>query len=409
MIAQAIWILLAAGLLAAVPAIAAAEEFTARARLEPAASSVADAGGGVDVVLDLTQGVPWRVFTLDAPRRLVVDMRAVSFDGVEAGVLDRSDQVDGLRMGVFRPGWSRIVIDLSVPLGLETAGMETDPETGAARIALRLAPTDAETYAAAAGEPEDALWPRDPVPGPEVKTRQRGDRPLVVVLDPGHGGIDPGAQRDGYDEADLMLTFARELKEKLTLSGRYEVILTRNEDAFVPLQSRISIARAAGADVFLSLHADALAEGRATGSSVYTLSDRASDGAAALLAERHDRADLLAGVDLSDQDDQIAEVLMDLARTETMPRTDRLATKLIEGIRAAVGDLHKRARHHAGFSVLKAPEIPSALVELGFMSSPRDLKKLTDPAWRDRFAGGILAALDAWAAEDAAEARLLRQ
>jgi N-acetylmuramoyl-L-alanine amidase len=239
--------------------------------------------------------------------------------------------------------------------------------------------------------------------------RQTGDRKLRVVLDPGHGGIDPGAQHEGHDEADLMLTFARELQEILVLSGRYEVTLTRTEDVFVPLQTRVSLARAAQADVFLSLHADALSKGRATGTTVYTLSETASDEASAQLAERHDRDDLLAGVDLADQDDVIAGVLMDLARRETGPRAERLADRLVEAIEAATGNLYKKPRMAAGFSVLKAPDIPSVLIEVGFMSNPRDLASLTDPDWRARAARGILDALDAWTIEDAAEARLIRQ
>ncbi len=186
------------------------------------------------------------------------------------------------------------------------------------------------------------------------------------------------------------------------------MLLTRRDDSFVPLEARVSIARAAGADAFLSLHADAVAEGVAKGATIYTLADRASDSASQLLAERHDREDLLAGVDLTGQDDVVAGVLMDLARIETQPRADRLADALVEGLRAAVG-VHKRPRLEAAFSVLKAPDIPSVLVELGFLSSERDRARLTDPEWRARAAVGIRDALLAWASADAAEARLIRK
>jgi N-acetylmuramoyl-L-alanine amidase len=229
-----------------------------------------------------------------------------------------------------------------------------------------------------------------------------------VVLDPGHGGVDPGAERDGVREADLMLTFARELKEVLRRAGM-QVVMTRDADVFVPLETRITVARAAQADLLLSLHADALAEGRATGATVYTLSETASDTASAKLAERHDRADLLAGVDLTRHDDVIADVLMDLARLESTPRSDHLADAVVEGLRQSVGGLHKRPRLSAGFSVLKSPDIPSVLVELGFLSSDRDRARLTDPDWRRRAAEGIRDALQAWAVEDAAEAALLRR
>ncbi len=231
---------------------------------------------------------------------------------------------------------------------------------------------------------------------------------MFVVLDPGHGGIDPGAEYDGAVEGDLMLTFARELQEVLLRAGNFKVVLTREGDVFVPLEARVSLARNVGADVFLSLHADALVEGCASGATIYTQSDRASDIASRKLAERHDRADLLAGVDLSDQDDVIATILMELARTETAPRTDKLANALVSGLAQAVG-VHKRPRLSAGFSVLKAPDIPSVLIELGFLSSPRDLQRLRDPEWRKRAAKGVRVALQAWAAADAADALLLRK
>jgi N-acetylmuramoyl-L-alanine amidase len=199
-----------------------------------------------------------------------------------------------------------------------------------------------------------------------------------------------------------MLTFARDLKELLLRDGRFTVVMTREEDIFVPLEARISVARDAGADLFLSLHADALAEGEAQGATVYTLSDEASDEAAAALAERHDRDDLLAGIDLSGQDDLVAEVLMDMARTETAPRTDRLADAVVAAIKAAELRMHRQPRQSAGFSVLKSPDIPSVLLEVGFLSSSRDLTRISDPKWRARMAEAILKGILEWSEEDAA-------
>jgi len=178
---------------------------------------------------------------------------------------------------------------------------------------------------------------------------------------------------------------------------------------FVPLQARVSLARAVGTDVFISIHADALAQGRAEGTTIYTLSDKASDNASELLAERQDRADLISGVDLTHHDDVVAGVLMDIARHETEARSDMLAGELVSGITGALGKMHKRPHLEAGFSVLRAPDIPSVLIELGFISSDRDLEKIRDPKWRDSLAEGILAALESWALEDAAAARLIRQ
>jgi len=401
------------GLCAAVTLWAAAggmaQELSALARVNAARSGVTDAGQGIELRLDLSQPVPFRVRTLDAPPRLVVDFREIAWDGIAPDALLRGSRASGLRVGPVRPGWSRLVLDLTGPFAVQTAEMRRDDATGRADLVMRLAPVSAADFAAAAATPEAVLWglPQAVALAPP-RQRQDGSRPLRVVLDPGHGGIDPGAERGGVREADLMLTFARELKEVLLRAG-VEVALTREEDSFVPLDSRLSIARAAGADVFLSLHADVLAEGHATGATIYTLSDTASDKASQKLAERHDRADLLAGVDLSHQDDVIADVLMDLARRDTAPRSDALADALVAGLRQAVEHMHKRPRQSAGFSVLKSPDIPSVLIELGFLSSKRDRENLTDPEWRRKAAQGIRDALLNWAQSDAAQATLLRK
>jgi N-acetylmuramoyl-L-alanine amidase len=203
-----------------------------------------------------------------------------------------------------------------------------------------------------------------------------------------------------------MLTFARELKEVLLRDGNFDVIMTREEDVFVPLETRISIARAAGAHVFLALHADALAEGEAVGATVYTLAADASDEASATLAERHDRDDLLAGVDLTQQDDLVAEVLLDMARTKTAPRNDRLASALETSIKAAGLKMHRHPHQKASFSVLKSADIPSVLLELGFLSSESDLKRLQDKDWRAKMATAVRDALKAWAQDDAGLAAL---
>jgi N-acetylmuramoyl-L-alanine amidase len=314
--------------------------------------------------------------------------------------------VTGLRAGVFRPGWSRLVMEMNGPFLVDQAEMRT--EAGSVRLALRLEPASPADFAAKAALPEPEEWaaPKaSDLPAPE----RRGDGPVVVVLDPGHGGIDPGAERAGLSEADLMLTFARELKETLLRSGGFTVVLTRNEDVFVPLETRISIARAAGATAFLSLHADALAEGEAVGATIYTLAAEASDAAAATLAERHDRDDLLSGVDLTGQDDLVAEVLMDMARTETLPRTRSLAETLRAAIDAEGLKMHRIPLQQAGFSVLKSPEVPSVLIELGFMSSPGDLNRLRDSAWRARMAQAIAAGLQSWSVADAARQQLRRK
>jgi N-acetylmuramoyl-L-alanine amidase len=382
-------------------AAAQSQELTALARLDPAASHVRDEGAGVDVRLAISQPVPWRVRVLDAPPRLVMDFREVDWAGLDAMAREASN-VAGLRAGVFRPGWSRLVMDLAQPMLVAEAYMQTG---AGAVVHVVLEPATAEEFAAKAAEPEPEGWAL-PEPVPLRPVPPRGEGPLIVVLDPGHGGIDPGAERDGTSEAKLMMIFARTLKEVLLRDGGFEVVLTREEDIFVPLETRISIAHQAGAQVFVSLHADALAEGEAVGATVYTLAEEANDKASATLAERHNRDDLLAGIDLSQQDDLVVQVLMDMARTETEPRTDRLADNLVAAIKAAGIKMHRRPRQEGAFSVLKSPDIPAVLLELGFLSSAGDLARLTDSAWRQTMALAIRDGLKAWAVDDAARAAL---
>lgn len=400
------------GLAAAVQAQSAG--FSALARVDPAQSRLAQAGDSVTLELELSQGVPYRAYTLEAagdvPRRLVLDFREVDWQGITPEALGQAEAISGLRFGAVRPGWSRMVLDLARPLVLEEAGLRILPDTQGARLRIVLRAASAAEFSALSGAPHDPAFDL-PAPAPvDRTTRPRvGEGPLVVVLDPGHGGIDPGAERDGLTEKALMLTFARELQDVLVRDGNFEVVLTRTDDSFVSLDRRVALAHAMGGQVFISLHADALSEGQAHGATVHLLSDSASDAASATLAERHDRDDLLAGIDLTGQDDQVAGILMDLARQETQPRAERLALALVAGIGGAELPLNSRPVRRAAFSVLKAADIPSILLEVGFLSSPRDLKNLRDPAWRLRMAEAIREGLTLWVAEDAILSDLVRQ
>ena len=397
-------IILAFGMLIWAACGALAQDLSALARLLPEQSAIEADGADLSIELAISQPVPWRVRLLDGPPRLVLDVREVDWTGV-AG-LARPAQLRDARAGMFRPGWSRLVLELDGPYQIALSEMQT-VEAGAV-IRLGLTPATAEDFAYATARPEPAEWALPAtadVPAPLVQ----GNGPIVVVLDPGHGGIDPGAESNGQTEAKLMLTFARELKEALLRDGRFAVVMTRDDDVFVPLEARISIARAAKASVFISLHADALAEGEAQGATIYTLSEEATDEAGQALAERHDRDDLLAGLDLTAQDDLVVTVLMDMARTQTAPRTDRLAAALETSIKAAKLKMHRHPRQTAGFSVLKSPDIPSVLLEVGFLSSSRDLQRLTDPDWRAKMVAALVAGLAAWETEDAAIKALAKE
>ena len=375
-----------------------AQELSALAKLNAAETVFGEAGTGVSVSLPISQAVPWRTRMLAKPPRLVVDFREVDFGGVTS-VPITSTHITAIRAGIFKPGWSRLVLEFDGPYAIVMSEMKT-AQTGAV-VNIILQPSDAQSFAKLAAQPEPADWAL-PQASNAVSPPPDSDGQIVVVLDPGHGGIDPGAERNGHTEAKLMLGFARQLKEILLREGLFKVVMTRDDDVFVPLEARISIARAAKADLLISLHADALEEGEAVGAAIYTLSEDASEAAAATLAERHDRDDLLAGVSLVGQDDLVATVLMDMARTETAPRTARLATALEEAMVSANLKMHRVPLQSARFSVLKSPDIPSVLIELGFLSSVKDMARLTDKDWREKMASAIRDGIMIWAQEDAA-------
>lgn len=386
---------------------ATAQALTGLARLDADESIIADVwGGGVSVELKLSQGVPFRVFTLSGPPRLVLDFSEVDFGAARAGdLLAEPGRVGAVRFGAYRPGWSRLVADLSEPMLPEAVAMAVDQSTGQAVLSLSLTRASAEEFVAASGEPDAASWLPDQVavPAPSVIAGE-----FTVVLDPGHGGIDPGAERDGLVEKRLVLDVALALRDQLRRDG-VKVVMTRARDEFVSLEGRTALAHRVDGSLFLSIHADALSQGGAAGATVYTLSDKASDAASELLAARHDRSDILAGVDLSGADDEVTRVLLDIARLETEPRSIALAEAVIAAMGEAGGPMNRKPWRKAGFSVLKSADIPSVLVELGFLSSARDRKNLADPRWRKKMTDALADAILAWRDADAARQQLVRQ
>lgn len=388
-----------------------AQNLRALARVDNSQSGVIDVSDTeMALTLKLSQSVPYRIFTLSGPNRIVFDFKEVDWTGFSVKKAEMSEKIKNLRFGAFQAGWSRMVLELKEPMALDKAAMRVNSADGGAFLDAKFKLVSVKDFENKIGPRVKAGWDLPvPIEVTTPKTRQAGDRPLIVVLDPGHGGIDSGARNGDNYEKNLVLKFAVELKEVLILTGRYKAYLTRNDDTFISLPGRISLARAKGADVFISLHADALESGWATGTTVYSLSDKASNEASAYLAERQDHNDLLAGVDLTHQSDEVASVLMEMARVETKSRSDLLADMIVSGVAQSIGRLRKRPHLHAGFSVLKAPDIPSVLIELGFMSNKRDLNNLLNAKWRQQVIEGIVLALDAWSIEDAAQAQLLRQ
>lgn len=395
----AVWVFV---LLVAGMAPAQAQDLGGLARLTGPGALVAD-GAGVALDLPLSQPVPYRARLWADPPRAVLEFRRLDFAGLGAAA---TGPVTALRWGEGGGGWTRLVLDLDQPLGLAALSLVTDPATGQARLTARLVPVSADEFARQA-RVLDPAGQAPPITAPPVPAP---DAPFVVVLDPGHGGIDPGASHQALNEAALMLAFAQDLAAALRRAGGFQVVLTREADVFVALETRIQRARAAGAQAFLSLHADSLEDGEASGITIYTLSPDASDAASATLAERHDRADLLGGgADLSGVEDEVAMVLMDVARGETRPRTERLVQALLGAIGGAGLATHPRPWQEAAFSVLKAPDIPSLLIEVGFLSSPTDRARLVDPEWRADLIAAMVAALVHLRDDEAGRALLNRQ
>jgi N-acetylmuramoyl-L-alanine amidase len=346
--------------------------------------------------MDLSRRVELRAFTLADPYRVVIDMPQVTFRlPPKAGDVGRG-LVKAYRFGLVMPGGSRIVFDLTKPVRVEKAFV-LDPVDGQpARLVLDLAATDRESFLRALAVETKPMRP------PEARKAEReppasGDSRPVVVLDPGHGGIDHGTRAAGGDflEKTLVLEFALLLRDYLEKTGKYRVVMTRTDDSFVALGERVRIARAQQAGLLISIHADALrrGEGEAQGATIYTLSENATDAEAARLAETENRADVIAGIDLSQEPDDVADILIDLAQRETKSFSVHFAKAVVTEMRN-VARLHKNPMKSAGFKVLKAPDVPSVLVELGYVSSKDDLKQLTSGAWRARTAASIVRAVD---------------
>ncbi len=356
-------------------------------------------------VMDLSRKIDLHVFTLADPYRVVVDIPQITFRlPSKAGEIGRG-LIKAFRFGLVMPGGSRIVIDLGKPARVEKAFM-VDPVEGApARLVLELAATDREGFLRKVAF--DQRFARAQAPLPREQQSSSGDVRPLIVLDPGHGGIDTGTKGpNGQMEKDIVLDFAKRLREKVESLGKYRVLLTRSDDTFVPLAERVRFAREAGAALLISIHADSLPrrEGDAQGATVYTLSETATDPAAARLAEQENRADVIAGVDLKDQPEDVAGILIDLAQRETKTFSVQFAHKLVATIKRTTR-LHKEALKSAGFRVLRAPDVPSVLVELGYVSNKDDLQSLLSDNWRDRTADSMSSAIDGYFSTHIAGAR----
>ena len=347
-------------------------------------------------VMDLSRKIDLHAFTLADPYRVILDIPQVVFRLPPKSGEGGRGIVTAYRFGLVMQGGSRMVFDLAKPVRIEKAFVVDATDGAPARLVLDLAATDRENFLRRIAL--DNRVARSEPPATNVPEPAGGDPRPLVVLDPGHGGIDTGTRAaSGELEKDIVLDFTQRLREHIEKLGKYRVLMTRTDDTFVPLGERVRIARNAGAALFVSIHADALphGEGDAQGASVYTVSDTASDSEAARLAEKENRADVIAGVDLKAEPDDVADILIDLAQRETRSYSVQFAHRLVAEMKTATR-LHKKPLKSAGLRVLRAPDVPSVLVELGYVSNRGDLHSLLSANWRDRTADSIAQAVDGY-------------
>jgi N-acetylmuramoyl-L-alanine amidase len=366
-------------------------------------------------ILDLDKSITFRAFALADPYRVVVDIPQVNFALAPGTGSAGRGLIKAFRYGLVMPGGSRIVFDLTGPARVSKSYVLDAANGQPPRLLLEFEEVDRTTFVQSlAAENRPQLRPAiadandavvlATVPAEPSKPAAVDSRPLIII-DPGHGGVDNGTQASGESEKNLVLAFGLALRDRIEKSGKYRVVMTRSDDTFIPLDDRVKIARNQSAALFVSIHADALPkhEGDAQGATIYTLSDRASDAEAERLAETENRADAIGGVNLTEEPTEVADILIDLAQRETRTYSNRFA-RLLAGEMKNSARMYKHPLKSAGFRVLKAPDVPSVLVELGYVSNKSDLEHLVSDNWRAKTVGSMAQAIDAFFAKRLATA-----
>lgn len=384
---------------------------------------VHDHGSHTRIVLELSEGAEFSVFQLPDPLRTVVDLPEISWDMPDDTGHVGTGVIRDLRYGLFQPGQSRVVLDLAQPANVDKAFLLAPTGTTPWRLVIDLKPVSQAAFMGQAG-PAKRLVVNGPahlpvaratdpnprpietarndlgLPVPQKKPAVRpADRKPIIAIDPGHGGVDPGAIGvSGVREKDITLAAAQQFKKSLDATGRYKAVLTRSRDVSLGLRQRITIARRASADIFISLHADSIGRSDVRGLSVYTLSETASDKEAGKLAEKENKADLIIGMDLTNESTDVRNILIDLAQRESMNLAAKLAEELISQLQRQV-TLLRNTHRFAGFAVLKAPDVPSVLMEMGYLSNREDEKLLKQSAYRQKLVASTISSLDRYFAE----------
>lgn len=349
--------------------------------------------------MDLTGDSEFRVFALSDPYRLVIDLPSFKWNAGDVTAPSKSG-IKTVRHGNLKPGISRMVFDLKHPVGVQAAfTLPAQAKAGKPdRLVIDFAPISENAFAREKNKVLGDLNIDKPssttkvaqTQQPPIQTAPPKQQKPLIVIDPGHGGVDPGAiGANKVYEKKVVLALAKELKSQLLATGQYRVKMTRDKDIFIKLSDRVKFARKHGADLFVSIHADSIEKKSVRGASFYTLSEKASDKQTARLAARENKADLIAGVDLSVEDQQVANILVDLAMRDTTNQGKYFANKMVEAFNASGLKILPNAHRHAGFAVLKAPDIPSLLIEAGFMSNNAEAKQLNSSAHRKKLARAL--------------------
>lgn len=365
-------------------------------------------GARTRVVLDLDRAVKFDVFTLPEPYRVVLNLPEVTWKLNPSTLPENKGMLSRLRYGLFSPGTARMVFDVKSPIIVEKSFLLRPIDGKRWRLVLDLASTSETAFLEALAKkrekdrgklnalvassvkvpPHTGLQNMVPPRRPTVPGKR------IIAIDPGHGGVDPGTIGVGKTyEKTITLALGRDIKKALEATGRYKVIMTRNRDIFLRLRDRVKVARDAGAELFISVHADSVGNAKTRGLSVYTLSEKASDKEAAKLAAKENKADLIAGIDLTAESTDVTNILLDLAQRETMNQSALFAKKVVNELRREV-KLLRNTHRFAGFAVLKAPDMPSVLLEAGFLSNRQDERNLLSKNYRAKLAKAVARGVD---------------
>lgn len=344
---------------------------------------------------DLSATIGFSVYALANPYRVVIDLPQVAFDLPPGTGETGQGLIRAFRYGPVGEGRARIVLDTDGPTLIDKAAIGLPQAGKPARLSVELVKTGPEDFAAklASTRPAEVAQP--------AAAPSRDGRKLVVI-DPGHGGIDPGAiGASKTREKDVVLAFGLKLRDLLKASGNADVVMTREDDRFLSLKDRVRIARENEADLFIAIHADTVRGPDARGATIYTLSEKASDAEAEALAHKENRADIIAGVDLETESEEVTDILIELAQRESKIHSLVFAKKAVAEMKPVTRFTGKPMRS-AGFVVLKAPDVPSVLVELGYLSSRQDEEQLTSPEWQERTAAALARAVGKYFAQQLA-------